>query len=1049
MASSRESSPPSEAGSPSSAQLTPNSKVKAMLAAFDKDSDDESVSGSVRTRLLSSITKAASNSTKTARTTKEATGPKDISRGTIQEDSDDDEEEEIVRPKGRMAARMLAEENKSEEDEPAADDARERVRKMLMPKGKLLEPAANTEEWDGSGEEDAPVASRKRKIRVPRLETPRSSPVRASASPGLFVSPKLGRVPSASGDASESDELPDNPGANDRFLALVAKKREGRLAREAELAKEKAKKAEERKRYSSILEEEDRFDDSDDNVERRLTQQARPSRKASKKALEEMHRETQRLSRNQQLAHNAITKKKITKASLFAKFNYKLAGHIEEQTPEPVRPTSSSSSAPHSDMEMKDTPPTSPASHGEENLKPFIASTLPLAASEVKEHNTVEDLPNIEEVRSHVPSSPPLSLDKGKGKAIKEPASEPEISKKSVFTKRPIRVRPPKITDRKAPMMDDSDSDLEIVNAKAPILKKKLESIFDRVPAKQAKESHPIHVLRMFANLTSPGKQNTGRNKKPSMTTTELQVSLQQRARQQAAREREERLQALRDKGIIVQTAEEREKEMADVDDLLAKARREDEELMKREKAAAKKEHKDKGEVDPLGDSSDDEDWEEGKEDIPEEISVSGSDDELEIASGDEGNSCEEEEEEEEEDESMAVDGEDVPSNPMFDNEAAESDSDESEADSSIDDGAEDGYVDEDEEEGEQQLPAKQKPRRTRNPNVISDDEDGDEDINVQPSPLKPRNESPLQLHTESPMAPNSVLRSATKTFIPGLTVAGPAGLGLTQIFAGTMDESQMDPFETSPEAQNGTKQDSLAFLRQLPPPELPSFVPTMAEDTQDAHVKSPSQLSHIPESQLMDSETQGIELNFSQSHIHGFDSLVQDTQLSQFPEATQDAGFQHMTPIRGRFVDAPPSTVDTVMLDPRAVPETTEETPIVKKKGKLRRRAQVASFSDEEDTAHLTEVNVDEDEFDITSNAFDVMRKASKKRIVVDEFDKKKSKAKEMVNEQAEESEDEYAGLGGASDDESGEEDAYAKEIIDDEGGKDVDERKLAAFFA
>ena len=90
-------------------------------------------------------------------------------------------------------------------------------------------------------------------------------------------------------------------------------------------------------------------------------------------------------------------------------------------------------------------------------------------------------------------------------------------------------------------------------------------------------------------------------------------------------------------------------------------------------------------------------------------------------------------------------------------------------------------------------------------------------------------------------------------------------------------------------------------------------------------------------------------------------------------------------------------------------------------------------------------------EDLNITANVFDVMQKASKKKeIVVDEFDKKKSKAKEMVHEQADESEDEYAGLGGASDDESaGEEDEYVKEIIDDEGGKDVDESKLAAFFA
>jgi mediator of replication checkpoint protein 1 len=681
---------------------------------------------------------------------------------------------------------------------------------------------------------------------------------------------------------------------------------------------------------------------------------------------------------------------------------------------------------------MKETPPTSPASPAENGTKLNAPTTLHQVQQQV---DGADNLPTFEEKLTKLSSSLPPQLDKGKGKAIEEPTPDPDVFKRPLFKQRPIRVRPPKAADRKVSPMDDSDSDLEIVT-ETPVLKKKLESFFDQAPAKVEKESRPIHVLRMLS-MRSPEMPKTGRTKKPSMTTTELQLSLQQRARQQAAREREERLQALRDKGVIVQTAEERERDMADVDDILARARREDEELMKREKAAAKKARKENGEVDPLGDSSDDEDWEEGKEDIPEELYVSGSEDE---------NSGEEDEDAEDE---MVMDGEDAPSNPMFDNEADESENEESEADLSIhEENAEDGDVDEEDEEQEHS-PVKQKHRRSRNPNVISDDEDEDKENMVQPTPQQLQTESPLQLRTESPMAPNSVLRSATKTFIPGLTVAGPAGLGLTQIFAGTMDETQIDPFEDSPTGQNGTEHDSLAFLRQIPGPELPPFVPTLAEDTQDVHMDNPSQLSHVPESQPNDSETQGIELNFSQSQIHGFDSLVQGTQMSQFPEATQDVGFQHMTPIRGRFVDGPPSTVGTVMLDPTAVPETTEETPIVKKKGKLRRRAQVAAFSDDEDAADLTELNIEEDEFDITSNAFDVMRKASKKKIVVDEFDKKKSKAKEMVNEQAEESEDEYAGLGGASDDEDGEEDDYVKGIIDDEGGKDVDERKIAAFYA
>lgn len=212
----------------------------------------------------------------------------------------------------------------------------------------------------------------------------------------------------------------------------------------------------------------------------------------------------------------------------------------------------------------------------------------------------------------------------------------------------------------------------------------------------------------------------------------------------------------------------------------------------------------------------------------------------------------------------------------------------------------------------------------------------------------------------------------------------------------------------------------------------------------------SQSRPSRIPESQPMETqpETQGIQLDFSQSQILGFDSLPQEpmaTQISEFPEATQDGGFVHRTPIRGRFVEAPPSTVGTLVLEPSALPETTEETPAVKRKGKLRRRAQAAALSDEEDAAMA------EDEEELEISAFDVMRKASKKKdVVVDDFDRKKSKAKEMVNEQAEESEDEYAGLGGASDDESGgEEDDYVKEMIDDTAGKDIDEGKLAAFFA
>ncbi|KAH7350757.1 MRC1-like domain-containing protein [Rhexocercosporidium sp. MPI-PUGE-AT-0058] len=1047
MASTRESSPVSESGIMSPIQLTPNSKVKAMLAAFDDDSDDESVLGSARARTATTLTKTTPlKPCRPSETTNTKQLEDTVANKATDSTSEDDEDEDIFRPKGRMAAKMQANEENSEDDQPSAETARERVKKMLMAKSNSPEPTTNTEDVDGSDENDTPVVSRKRKLRVARQDTPKSSPPRRSASPSLFVSPTK---PSGDADAgSDSDvEMPD--AGNSRFMALVEKKRQERLAKDAEAAKEKAKKAEEKKRYTQTLDEDDDVEDSEG--ERRLTQASRPNRKASKKALEEMHRETQRLSRNQQLAHYATTKKKFTKADFFAKFSKQPKA---EQTPEPARPTSSSSAAPHSDFETKDTPPTSPASPTVDTEKATIPSNLPALADAVN-HNNVE-LPSLEEGLSQAQSSPPRRLDKGKGKAIEEPIFEPKVVKKSMFTQRPIRVRAPKVADRKASPLEDSDSDLEIVSVKALGRKEKMDSIFDRIPAKLAKESHSLHALRMLAQVTSPGKQNSGRsfggNKKPSMTTSEMQMSLQQRARQQATREKEERLQALRDKGVIIQTTEEREREAAEVDDMVARARLEGEMIAKREKDAAKKERKANGEVDPLGDdSSDDEDWQDSKE-VPEDVEISGSGSEEEEGEEEELDGSGEDEDE------MELDEQELDTtivSPMFDNEASESDEDEAEANLSIDEEmADDGDAEDEEEDNS----TNQKPRRSRHAQIISDDEDDDEEVGEgeNRTPVAPQIESPLQLSTKSPIAPNSVLRSATKTFIPGLTVAGPAGLGLTQIFAGTMDDSQA--FGPSPTAENlesqeiESRQDSLAFLRRLRAPDLPPFVPTFEEDTQDADMINQSQVSHIPESQPVESQSQDVQLHFSQSQIHEFDSLVHDTQLSQMFEATQDVGFQHMTPVKGRFAEAPPSTVETVILEPNARPETMDETPIMKKKGKLRQRAHVATFSDEEDAGEQ-EPAVEEDDFEITANAFDVMRKTSKKKVAKgaeEEFDKKKSKAKEMVNEQADESEDEYAGLGGASDDESGgEDDAFVKEMINDEGGENFDAGKLAAIFA
>ena len=1044
-------SSPARAASPGSASrfdLTPRSKVKALLESLDNDSEDENESGSARARLLSAFQKSTISKDQPSdangellHKTSDSTSAADLEKESGDEE-EEEEEEDVVRPRGRLAARMLEMEDSSD-----ADSEKSTSKSPAKPtESPTIRTRSTTITEDGSGEDDAPVGPRKHKIRRPRRSTPQLSPGNGSASPGLFVSPSAPRSTTPVDDASDADELPTNPFKNARFEALVAEKRRERLAKEKEAAAEKVRKMQERRKQNTMLDEDE--DVNDDNVERRLTQQAKPTRKASKRALEEMHRETQRLSRNMQLTHKPITKKKITKASFFKRFNYKPTGIADED--EAPRPTSSSSAAPHSDVEMRETPPTSPAPHHSDLEKSPVPVDEPMAMPQVGEESE-ENLPDLQEALTRLPSSPPRMLDKGKGKAVREPSAEPVSMPQ--FKQRPVRVWRLK---EKISTLDDSDSDLEIVSTKTPDARmKKLDSMFDRVPAKQAKESSSLQALRMLAHLTSPGRQNVRKEQRPSMTTAELHISLQQRARQQAAREREERLQALRDKGVIVQTAEERVKELAEVEDLISKARREGEEIMKREKAAAKKERKANGEVDILEETSDDEDWEEEKDNLEEELSGSDEDD----AEGSENDGEDEEDEEDvensDEENEMELDAieatEAVTSNPMFDDEASDTVDDEAEAEISMDGELAEEHADhagaEDEDD---ELPAQQQ-HRSRNTNIISDDEDDQDQVTETPSAMRTR--LPRQLRTDSPDAPNSVLRSAVKTFIPGLPVAGPAGLGLTQIFAGTMDESQMDMSPTVPDHTDD--EDSMAFLRGGSVPELPDFVPTMSNDTQEVVMESQSAHADAAESQNEDSQTQAmIQLRFDQSQIHDFDSLVLDplaTQFSEAPEATQDVGFQHMTPIRGRF-EAPPSTVDTVVLAPAQEPELADETPIMKKKGRLRRRApQVASFSDDEDVVRHDGTEAEAQDFDITANVFDVMRKASKnKTVVVDEFDKKKSGAKEMVQEQADESEDEYAGLGGASDDESGgEEDAYVKEIIDDEGGKEVDEHKLAALFA
>ena len=177
---------------------------------------------------------------------------------------------------------------------------------------------------------------------------------------------------------------------------------------------------------------------------------------------------------------------------------------------------------------------------------------------------------------------------------------------------------------------------------------------------------------------------------------------------------------------------------------------------------------------------------------------------------------------------------------------------------------------------------------------------------------------------------------------------------------------------------------------------------------------------------------------------------------MSELLEPTQDSGFQDFSPLRQRFVEPPVSTVETVPAGQTQAEEQLE-SPLVRRTGKLRRKNAVVPESPSRRSVagedEVVEGSVaDEFGFGTTSNnAFAAMKEAARKEKKLKEtFDKKKSKAREMVEEQAEESEDEYAGLGGADGEDSDDDDQSIKEMIDDETkDNEGDERKLAAFYA
>ena len=378
------------------------------------------------------------------------------------------------------------------------------------------------------------------------------------------------------------------------------------------------------------------------------------------------------MNRNMQLAHQAKTKKKISKDSLFARFNFRTSSISAVTMPE--HPTSSTmpSSTPVSDGEdtrLDESPPTSPVEIVHQPLGRSILSSKTTMQGEEPTTSTnhasdhcsdYDELPETADLLKQT-----WSLDKGKAKAIDTTSPPSTVSKKkrSDFKQRPIRVSLPKASLQVGSIDLDSETDSEKPakhrTRTSRSTKAKLDA-FKRLPANKFQEGRSLLTLRALAHLNSP--DDRGRSKKSSVNVADMQMSLQRRARMQALEERKSKIDDLKARGILIQSAEEREKDQAEVENLVEKARRQAEELQQKEKRAAKKQKIANGELDGLGTSDEDEedgDYEDG-EDGDADVELSGSEEEANNPSGaDEQESDENESELEEDADDLQLIGED------------------------------------------------------------------------------------------------------------------------------------------------------------------------------------------------------------------------------------------------------------------------------------------------------------------------------------------------------------------------------------------------------
>lgn len=919
---------------------------------------------------------------------------KPAASGPFMDDSENEDEQDSTEQPGNTHQRQdLSSQLSAEEDEEEEGVVRKPQGRAAR---RMLDIAAPQPATQNDSDEDLysatplnPTSLRRRREAFERAAS--GSPLASSHRKGtsLFVSPAKTTVENSDGE----DELP----RPNKLAELVAQKRAERLARERE--EQKARKA--RKSNGQQVAEHASSDLPDEvfegsqevpanpDVDRILSDAARPTRKASKKAMLEMERETQRLARQQALAHQIKVKKKFSTTDLFARFNFRQP----QQQPNQIE--KNSSSMPSSDgiepsprrVEPLSTPPSSPPTPLDKQRllveRGALAKMVPVredTLASIATEDANEDLPEME----------------GMVKVSQHPGGQADDSAQAPDEK---GLKIARWGNKSAPQTyrdEESDDDLEVLQP----LPKHLQ-VFDRIQPVKKQETHSnaIHTLRHLSHLGQvDAKPNRRTNVKPSIHPQVLEAQLRKKAREQAFQAQQERLAELKAKGIIIQTNEEKEKEAEEFENLLEKARLDAQVLRKAEKAA-RKEANGEGNMEASDDETEDEDY------------YDHSEDEIE-------------------------DGEDIATNPLVDDAADESEADDDgEEIAGEDDSASDRDLEAVEDiihELEEEEVGPKHVRKSRKSHVIKDDdEDDDNDFELEAdkqaisSAIIPGTASDAD-QQDDPFA----------AFGFGAAKADANAMSATQAFNATMQAPSQD-----------TQEDSFDILRHVPPPSsfiAPPTLPTVESQGHDDD--SQTQLATVHHTD----ESQGVQLNWeTQAPETPGPALVRKaSDLSETPgwEPTQDPGLPSpWTGLRRGPLQRVPTVVSAAE-DDHETQATVElrvsESPaleVTSRRGRLQQRKRLAADESEDETEPVVSTQKD---------AFKEMKRQRMNDLNANDRTEAKAEMKKMMDDQAEESEDEYAGLGGDDTEMIAPETAEDLAMFD-ESHIDVDERAIAAHHA